>query len=902
MHSWEGTYWLVNSKATGGDFVTLWGITGAPAAPVMTGYNIPVLSYATVPDCIQPNGQLVEMGTTRLGNAVYESGELWTVHSKHVDVGPPSGIGGVNLHAINTATQSLNVSYYTAFLDTAGNYLYAGYPSVDFDTSGRGIVCVLLGGPTVYLSMGYSGFTAAGGFSWGYYPAVYGEANYAHTGSPPWAWGMTTAVARDPADDVTLWMAGAYASSAPTPSWDTRIVATTQELPGLLSVTPSAPVVSTGLEGGPFTPPEAVYVIEHNGVGSAGLAWTLTGFDFTWNTPDRTAGFVTAGQRDTVRLTIHAESLPPGTYADGYTFDDCFSNQTHSRSTVLTVGADGSCPGAVLDLLPTGAPNTLPVSNEERGVYITAMKDIDVCALGMAADLQVPQGVTVRIYEAKGSARGALLASGTHTATQSGDVMHYVPITYTLNACQEYDITFEFGVANNIRWWAEGLVAEPYDVAGAIRVRDGELAGDAANFALLNFSLLGTPTSCDQTTDLTPPGASWSSCTDTTTERGVFVTANQTMNICALSWYASFGGTPADVTAKIYEATGTTRGALIATGSTTDSGPPGMSARTIPISCQLRKGMDYDFVVEFPASWWACIVESDITLPYTVGDAITVLDGEQAGNANSAIITHFAVDWTPGTAGAPFHLAKPDVYPPPLSLTAADLRYGMFVTALAGEELYSLGWRADIPEGAVISARVYEAAGTTRGVLVSEGTILSSGPGTQWHDVPVSASLNAGSDYDFEIDFTQVNMWRYWTDGSGMPYQPYGVIEVVNSEQGGNAANSILIDMRMNACNAVATGITGSEPVRPPGFSMSFHPNPTSARSTLGFSLDTPGPVTITVYDVTGRKVATLLQNETRPAGPGTVYFDSRSVAAGVYFVKMQTPTKSLSRKLTVVH
>ncbi|MFQ5510786.1 MAG: T9SS type A sorting domain-containing protein [Candidatus Krumholzibacteriia bacterium] len=901
MHTWEGTYWLANSKPAGGDFLTLWGVTGAPAAPVLTSYNIPTgIAYTPPPDCVQPNTQLVDMGDARLGNAVYASDTLWTVHATG---GPTGGFRLVRAFQVATSTQSLVTQY--GIITGGVPTLYPGYPSIEFDVDGNGIVSFLTGGPAHYMSAAYIGIKRDG-FSLNFDFFGAGDADYSHGGSQPWRWGASSAVARDPIDNASLWMVGAVASSNPTPSWDTQIAATSYQAPGILTVTPTGPVpfVSTGLETGPFTPQEAEYILSN--AGASTLGWQLTGTDW-WDVPDKTGGTLFPGQVDTVRITIDALGfIPAGTYLDNYTFEDCsIGGAVLPFSTELTVGIDGSCPGAILDMFPPFVPKIGVDGGIEVGTYITAMKDMNVCALGMAADLVLPQVVTARIYEADGTTRIGLLAEGTLTAVQPGDLVHYVPIGATLKACQDYNISFEFGAVNTWRWWSESSLGLPVDVDGAIRVRDAEEAGNPATDRLPYLSLISEAPTSTQASFLIPPGLNPPACSDATTERGVYITAARTTTLSWIAWHADLGSSPLpqELTARVYEATGTTRGPLIATGTAFQVWPQLLFWKTIPIACQLIEGQDYDIVVEYPPGvTWTCVDETGITLPFTVDDAFIVRDGELAGNASNTFLMPLLLAWSPVTAGASFHLAKPGVYPPPSVEVQPNFDYGMYVTALTDEHLYSLGWRADVPAGAVIGARVYQAAGTTRGALITSGTMLSSGPGTRWHDIPVSAELSAGSDYDFEIDITQVNEWRFWTDSSGMPYQPYGVITVVDGEQGGNAANFTLIDMRMNACDAVATGITDPKPVRPPTFSLSLHPNPTSARATLAFSLDAPEPVTITVYDVAGRRVATLLQNETRPAGPGTVQFDSRTVAAGVYFVKMQTPTKSLSRKVTVVH
>jgi hypothetical protein len=79
------------------------------------------------------------------------------------------------------------------------------------------------------------------------------------------------------------------------------------------------------------------------------------------------------------------------------------------------------------------------------------------------------------------------------------------------------------------------------------------------------------------------------------------------------------------------------------------------------------------------------------------------------------------------------------------------------------------------------------------------------------------------------------------------------------------------------------------------------YPNPIHEQATIGFTLDAGEAVSMHVYDASGRRVATLLERAARPAGAGSVALDARRLASGVYFVRMQTPTRSVSRKITIV-
>jgi hypothetical protein len=80
------------------------------------------------------------------------------------------------------------------------------------------------------------------------------------------------------------------------------------------------------------------------------------------------------------------------------------------------------------------------------------------------------------------------------------------------------------------------------------------------------------------------------------------------------------------------------------------------------------------------------------------------------------------------------------------------------------------------------------------------------------------------------------------------------------------------------------------------------YPNPFRFQTTISFSLGVSGKVALYIYDITGRVVNTLI-NENLPAGRysfswnGTGY-DGKKVASGLYFYRLQTNEYSKTRKL----
>jgi parallel beta-helix repeat protein len=73
----------------------------------------------------------------------------------------------------------------------------------------------------------------------------------------------------------------------------------------------------------------------------------------------------------------------------------------------------------------------------------------------------------------------------------------------------------------------------------------------------------------------------------------------------------------------------------------------------------------------------------------------------------------------------------------------------------------------------------------------------------------------------------------------------------------------------------------------------------TRARLVLEYSLPQAGDVALTVFDVAGRRVATL-ENARRSAGPHEVGWDVTGVARGVYFCRLSLGRESVSRTVVL--
>ncbi|MFI5371456.1 MAG: T9SS type A sorting domain-containing protein [Candidatus Eisenbacteria bacterium] len=78
-------------------------------------------------------------------------------------------------------------------------------------------------------------------------------------------------------------------------------------------------------------------------------------------------------------------------------------------------------------------------------------------------------------------------------------------------------------------------------------------------------------------------------------------------------------------------------------------------------------------------------------------------------------------------------------------------------------------------------------------------------------------------------------------------------------------------------------------------------PNPTASLTTIRYSLPEPSAVTVTVFDLQGRRVASLLAGTHQTAGPHQVTLRTDGWPSGCYLYRVEAGALSATRKLVVV-
>jgi hypothetical protein len=121
---------------------------------------------------------------------------------------------------------------------------------------------------------------------------------------------------------------------------------------------------------------------------------------------------------------------------------------------------------------------------------------------------------------------------------------------------------------------------------------------------------------------------------------------------------------------------------------------------------------------------------------------------------------------------------------------------------------------------------------------------------------------------------------------------------------GVNLIIPVLMDGYVDVNNSTGIGI---DPALPDEFEMSQnYPNPFNSRTVISFSLESAADIELAVYDILGRKVATLYSGPAK-AGRTEISWDARTssgdvLASGVYYYRLAVRDgESITRRMTLL-
>ncbi len=149
------------------------------------------------------------------------------------------------------------------------------------------------------------------------------------------------------------------------------------------------------------------------------------------------------------------------------------------------------------------------------------------------------------------------------------------------------------------------------------------------------------------------------------------------------------------------------------------------------------------------------------------------------------------------------------------------------------------------------------------------------------------------------------NVWELW----GPQNDPPEPIRLITDESGELITPASLGTMTFTLVSvpegptAVVEAQTGDEPA---DFELAQnYPNPFNSGTAIGFALPAAAEVELSVHDLLGQQVATLIQGR-RPAGAYTALWDGRhqsgqDLASGLYFYRLRAGQQVQTRKLLLL-
>ncbi|MEZ4655566.1 MAG: T9SS type A sorting domain-containing protein [Candidatus Eisenbacteria bacterium] len=219
----------------------------------------------------------------------------------------------------------------------------------------------------------------------------------------------------------------------------------------------------------------------------------------------------------------------------------------------------------------------------------------------------------------------------------------------------------------------------------------------------------------------------------------------------------------------------------------------------------------------------------------------------------------------------------------PLALDAKSDLYGGFILSAVGR---NAGGRTRVRTLYQVAS-----AGSPFGPNMEMGSEIDtgipvSGTGSAQVVQQMVSGLDANRTYHWRVRFTSDSPYFPGTRWYSMPWNGAGGTHV---RTGDDATD-------------VAEDLPGSTSIR---FSR-IEPNPLRVETTLDFVLPASGPTSLTIHDVSGRRMATLVEGDL-DAGSHFASWEGRDdrgrvVPAGVYFARLEQGEERVVQKVVVAH
>jgi hypothetical protein len=129
-------------------------------------------------------------------------------------------------------------------------------------------------------------------------------------------------------------------------------------------------------------------------------------------------------------------------------------------------------------------------------------------------------------------------------------------------------------------------------------------------------------------------------------------------------------------------------------------------------------------------------------------------------------------------------------------------------------------------------------------------------------------------------------------------------IVTLRQGMGSPLAPALIIDELMisNSWSTIITGVAKEEGTVPTDFSLNQnYPNPFNPTTQIAFSIPQTGNYALKIYDILGKEIETLVNNEQLSSGKYSVTFNAKNLASGTYIYRLTGNGVNMSNKMLLV-
>ena len=207
---------------------------------------------------------------------------------------------------------------------------------------------------------------------------------------------------------------------------------------------------------------------------------------------------------------------------------------------------------------------------------------------------------------------------------------------------------------------------------------------------------------------------------------------------------------------------------------------------------------------------------------------------------------------------------------------------------------------------AILAYATRFASGETGVVLVNKSKTAQTvkidpkniGVGSQYYNYSLTGGTDNG-DFSLYVSVNGVTptgtQWGPRATLETIPANAYSIEEAIKLNVPARSVQFIMIEAGNNLL--IPTSVTGELKNE---MGLINFPNPFSEKTTIQFQTTSVEKVSLIVFDQTGRKIATLV-NENLPSGTHKFDFDGSSLPGGVYFYQLQVGSYTSMQKMSLV-